>query len=50
VGELGAVSLGDGSLRSLAKVGRVDAHDPAALAVADAMFRGDVAPWCSTWF
>ncbi len=44
------VSLGDGSLRSLARAGRVDVHDPAALAIADAMFRGDVAPWCSTWF
>jgi predicted acetyltransferase len=50
VGELGAVSLGDGSLRSLAMAGRVDVHDPASLATADAMFRGEVAPWCSTWF
>ena len=50
VGELGAVSLGDGSLRSLARAGRVDVHDPASLATADAMFRGAVAPWCTTWF
>ena len=45
-----AVSLGDGSLRSLAMAGRVDVHDPASLATADAMFRGDVAPWSTTWF
>ena len=30
--------------------GQVDVHDDAALATADAMFRGPVDPWCTTWF
>ena len=47
---LGAVTLGDHSLRQLAAAGLLDVHDAAALAVADVMFRGEVTPWCSTWF
>jgi hypothetical protein len=47
---LGAASLGGRSLRQLAAAGRLDVHDHGALAVADAMFRGDVTPWCATWF
>ena len=38
-----AADAGDGRAQ-------VDVHDPAALATADAMFRGAVDPWCSTWF
>jgi len=47
---LGAVALGGPSLRVLADARRVTVHDDAALAMADAMFRGAVMPWCSTWF
>lgn len=47
---LGAVYLGGVSLRTLAVAGQVDAFDDHALAVADAMFRSAVAPWCTTWF
>ena len=47
---LGAAYLGNASLRTLAVAGQVTAHDDGALAVADAMFRGAVAPWCTTWF
>ena len=41
---LGAVYLGGPDLRTLATAGRVDVHDDAALATADAMFRGPVDP------
>jgi predicted acetyltransferase len=47
---LGAVYLGGVALRTLAAAGQVDVHDDAALATADAMFRGTIDPWCSTWF
>ena len=47
---LGSVALGGPSLRVLADAGRVAVHDADALATADAMFRGAVTPWCSTWF
>jgi predicted acetyltransferase len=50
VDTLGAASLGSRSLRQLDAAGRLDVHDASALAVADSMFRGDVTPWCSTWF
>ena len=42
--------LGGGSSAVAGQAGRVDMHDQPALATADAMFRGDVAPWCTTWF
>ena len=47
---LGAAYLGGVSLRTLAAAGQVDTHATAPLATADAMFRGPVAPWCTTWF
>ena len=50
VDALGAVYLGGATLRTLAAVGRIDVHDDGALATADAMFRGEVTPWCTTWF
>ncbi len=50
VDTLGAAYLGGVSLRTLAAAGRLDVHDERALATADAMFRSDVTPWCTTWF
>jgi predicted acetyltransferase len=50
VATLGAASLGARSLRQLAAAGLLDVHDSGALAAADAMFRGEVTPWCATWF
>jgi predicted acetyltransferase len=50
VDALGSAFLGGVPIGILAAAGRVDAHDPAALAMADAMFRPAVTPWCSTWF
>jgi predicted acetyltransferase len=50
VDALGAAYLGGTTLRTLARAGRIDVHDDGALAVADAMFRGEVTPWCTTWF
>jgi predicted acetyltransferase len=47
---LGAAYLGNVSLRTLATAGQVIAADEGALATADAMFRGAVAAWCTTWF
>ena len=47
---LGAAYLGGVALRTLAASGRLDVHDDAALATADAMFRSPIDPWCSTWF
>jgi predicted acetyltransferase len=47
---LGAAYLGGVSLRTLAGAGQVDAHDEQTLATADTMFRGAIAPWCTTWF
>ena len=50
VDALGAAYLGGTTFRTLATADRIDVHDHDALAVADAMFRGDVTPWCTTWF
>jgi predicted acetyltransferase len=50
VDALGAAYLGGTTFRTLAHAGRVDVHDSTALALADAMFRGEVTPWCTTWF
>jgi predicted acetyltransferase len=50
VDALGATYLGSTTFRTLADAGLVDVHDAGALATADAMFRGEVTPWCSTWF
>jgi predicted acetyltransferase len=50
VDALGSVSLGGVTLSTMADVGRAAEHRRGALARADAMFRGAVIPWCSTWF
>jgi predicted acetyltransferase len=47
---LGAAYLGGTRIAALARAGHVEARDPAALGLADRMFRGDAAPWCSTHF
>lgn len=46
VDDLGAVSLGGGSLRRLVRAGRVVEHHPGAATLADAMFVTDPLPWC----
>lgn len=48
--ELGAAYLGGTRLGVLAAAGRVQELRPGALAVADAAFRGAVAPWCPEIF
>jgi predicted acetyltransferase len=50
VDALGAAYLGGTTFRTLATAGRIDVHEDGALAVADAMFRGEATPWCTTWF
>jgi predicted acetyltransferase len=47
---LGAIYLGGVGLASMARGGGVDECRPGAIARADAMFRGAVAPWCATSF
>jgi len=47
---LGSVYLGGVSLALLAAAGRVEEHREGAVAVADAMLRSPVTPWCATWF
>jgi predicted acetyltransferase len=47
---LSAAYLGGHGLAELARAGLVDVIDNASLVVADAMFRSEIAPCCSTWF
>src|SRR5439155_12478824 len=47
VAALGSVYLGGHPVRTLAAAGLVDEHTAGAVARADAMFRAEVAPWCS---
>jgi predicted acetyltransferase len=47
---LGAAYLGGARLATLHGAGWLDEHTPGAVASADAMFAGRVAPWCNTWF
>jgi predicted acetyltransferase len=47
---LGAAYLGGPRLRDIVLGSGLDEHTPGALARADAMFRGDDPPWCSTFF
>ena len=47
---LGAAFLGGARLATLHAAGWLDEHRPGAVARADAMFAGAVAPWCNTWF
>jgi predicted acetyltransferase len=48
--ELGAAYLGGTTLLSLARAGRVRAHDRAALWAASTGFRGALEPWCPEIF
>ena len=48
--ELGAVVLGGVRPSTLARAGRLEAADPAALARADTMFAADREPHAATWF
>jgi predicted acetyltransferase len=48
--ELGAAHLGGTTLLSLARAGRVRAHDRAALWAASTGFRGALEPWCPEIF
>jgi predicted acetyltransferase len=50
VGVLGSAYLGGYPLGTLASAGLVEEGTPGAVAVADAMLRWPVAPWCSAWF
>jgi predicted acetyltransferase len=50
VSELGALYLGGMAASRLADAGRIDERQPGALHVADAMFRWNVLPFCSTRF
>lgn len=47
---LGSVYLGGVSLALLAAAGKVTEHRQGAVALADAMFRSPLTPWCATWF
>jgi predicted acetyltransferase len=47
---LGMVYLGAWAPSTLAAVGRLEAHDPAALASADRLFATDRPSWCGTLF
>jgi predicted acetyltransferase len=50
VSVLGSACLGGYPVGLLARAGLVDEHTPGAVGRADAMFRAERAPWCSTWF
>lgn len=50
VSVLGAAYLGGTSLIRLRAAGLVDEHRVGAVSRADAMFRSDVTPWCTTGF
>lgn len=47
---LGMLYLGAWRASKLAGIGRVDVHDPAALAAADRLFATADVPWCGTLF
>ena len=50
VNELASAYLGGPTLRQLHRAGRVHEERAGALALADAMFRWDPAPWCPLFF
>ncbi|MFJ5291170.1 GNAT family N-acetyltransferase [Streptomyces sp. NPDC088348] len=50
VGELGALYLGDASAVRLAALGRISEETAGAVAVAEALFRTAVRPWCPDGF
>ncbi|HEY0869575.1 MAG TPA: GNAT family N-acetyltransferase, partial [Acidothermaceae bacterium] len=47
---LGSAYLAGMSLQTMAAAGLVIEHRAGAVALADAMFRWNVVPWCNTWF
>jgi predicted acetyltransferase len=47
---LGAAYLGGLRLATLHAAGWLDEHTPGAVAQADALLAGTIAPWCNTWF
>ncbi|ONI89891.1 hypothetical protein ALI144C_04170 [Actinosynnema sp. ALI-1.44] len=50
VATLGSLYFGAWPPSALAAAGRIDVHDPAAVARADLLFRTDSIPWCGTGF
>ena len=48
--DLGAVYLGGTGFRRLHRAGRVQELEPGAMALADALFAADPAPWCAFGF
>ncbi|MGH2672028.1 MAG: sterol carrier protein domain-containing protein [Actinomycetota bacterium] len=50
VNELAAAYLGGTTFQQLHRAGRVHEERAGALAIADAMFRWDPAPWCPLFF
>ncbi|WP_290062369.1 GNAT family N-acetyltransferase [Amycolatopsis solani] len=50
VSDLGSIYLGGTVPGTLVRAGHVEAHHPAAAAVADALFRPERAPHCLHWF
>lgn len=50
VAALAALYLGDQPASALVAAGRIEAHDPAAVPAADALFATVVPPWCGTSF
>ncbi len=50
ISTLSSIYLGGYGLSMLAGAGLVEEHTAGAVAMADAMFRSPVTPWCSTWF
>ncbi|MFI5609618.1 GNAT family N-acetyltransferase [Amycolatopsis sp. NPDC051903] len=50
VSDLGSIYLGGTAPSTLVRAGHVQAHHPAAAALADTLFRGERAPHCLHWF
>jgi predicted acetyltransferase len=50
VATLAALYLGDQRASTLVAAGRIDVHDPVAVAEADRLFAGLEPPWCGTGF
>ncbi|RSD15369.1 GNAT family N-acetyltransferase [Amycolatopsis eburnea] len=50
VSDLGSIYLGGTTPSTLVRAGHIEAHDPEAAAVADALFRTERAPHCLHWF
>ncbi|MFC3455219.1 GNAT family N-acetyltransferase [Amycolatopsis speibonae] len=50
VSDLGSIYLGGTAPSTLVRAGHIRAHRPSAVAVADALFRGERPPHCLHWF